>query len=108
MEPITEQEKQDFSEFLSTIYGPQANSWNINLKVLELFGELLQSSESCSRYMDMVPRPFVAGNVIKWASKQARGAIIRHLKNGGKHYLVCLRAAGARMKPQFYLASQGL
>lgn len=30
MEPITEQEKQDFREFLSTIYGPQANSWNIN------------------------------------------------------------------------------
>ncbi len=93
MEPITEQEKNDFREFLSTIYGPQTKNWNINLKVLELFGELLQSSESCSRYMDMVPRSFVAGSVIKWASKQARDAIIRHLKNGGKHYLICLRAA---------------
>ncbi len=108
MESITEQEKNNFREFLSTIYGPQANNWNINPKVLKLFGELLQSSESCSRYMDMAPRPFVAGNVIKWTSKQARDAIIRHLKNGGKHYLICLRAAGARMKPQFYLASQGL
>ena len=107
MELLTEQEVKDFREFLSTIYGPQANSWNINLKVLDLFGDLMQSSESCSRYMDMVPRPFVAGNVIKWTSRQARGAIIRHLKNGGKHYLLCLRAAGARMRSQFYLASQG-
>lgn len=107
MELLTEQEIKDFREFLSTIYGPQANSWNINLKVLELFGDLVQSSESCSRYMDMVPRPFVAGSVIKWTSRQARGAIMRHLKNGGKHYLLCLRAAGARMKSQFYLASQG-
>ena len=88
MELLTEQEIEDFREFLSTIYGPQANRWNIDLNVLELFGDLVQSSESCSRYMDMVPRPFVAGNVIKWTSRQARGAIIRHLKNGGKHYLL--------------------
>lgn len=108
MEPITEQEAKDFRGFLSTIYGLQANNWDINLEVLELFGELIQSSDSCSRYMDMIPRPFVAGNVINWANRQARGTVIRHLKNGGKHYLICLRAAGVRMKPQFYLASQGL
>lgn len=108
MEPISEQEKNDFREFLSTIYGPQVNDWNINMKVLELFGKLLQSSESCSRYIDMVPRPFVVGNVIKWASRQARGTIIRHLKNGGKHYLICLRVVGMRMKSKFILASQGL
>lgn len=108
MEPLTEQEKNEFREFLSIIYGNQARSWNINLKVLKLFGELIQSSESCSRYMDMVPRPFIVGNVIKWASKQARDAVIRHLKNGGKHYLVCLRAAGLGLKTDFLMASQGL
>ncbi len=108
MEVLTEQEKIDFKGFLATIYGPQVNNWNVNIKVLELFGELLQSSESCSRYMDIVPRPFVVGNVIQWGSKQVRNLIIRHLKNGGEHYLICLRAAGARMKPRFILASQGL
>lgn len=107
MDPVTKQEKNEFREFLSVIYGNQAKSWNVNLKVLELFGQLIQSSESCSRYMDMVPRPFVVGNIIKWASKQARGAIIRHLKNGGKHCLICLRVAGLRLKPKFILASQG-
>ncbi len=74
MDFITEQEKSEFKKLLSTIYGAQVNSWNINMKVLKLFGELMQSSESCSRYIDFVPRPFVAGSVIKWANKQARGA----------------------------------
>lgn len=105
MDTISEQEKNDFREFLSVIYGKQAKKWNINLKVLELFGRLLQSSESCSRYMDWVPRPFIAGNVIRWASRQARNAIIRHIKNGGRHYLLCLRARGLIFKHDFIMAS---
>jgi len=108
VDTITEKEKSEFREFLSVIYGEQAKSWNINLKVLELFGQLIQSSDSCSRYMDMVPRPFVVGSIIKWASKQARDAVIRHLKNGGKHYLICLRAAGLSRKTDFIMASRGL
>ncbi|MCW8127551.1 hypothetical protein [Microbulbifer halophilus] len=108
MDPITEAEKSEFRELLAVIFGDQALQWNINIKVLELFGQLMQSSESCSRYMDLVPRPFVAGSVIQWAKKQARSAIIRHLKNGGEHYLICLRAAGLGRKTEFHMASQGL
>ncbi len=108
MDLITEQEKDEFREFLSVIYGEQAKSWNINLKVLVLFGELIQSSDVCSHYMDMVPRLFVVGSIIKWASKQARNAIIRHLKNGGKHYLICLRTVGLSRKTDFVMASRGL
>ena len=107
MEPVTEQEQSEFREILSVIYGLQANKWNINLNVLELFRELLLSSESCSRYMDMVPRPFGAGSAINWARRQARDAIIRHFKNGGEHYLICLRAPGLKMKTRFHLAAQG-
>lgn len=107
MEVLSEQEKDDFREIISIIYGQQVNSWNINIKVLELFEELLDSGESCSRYIDMTPRPFVAGSPIQWGNKQVRDAIVRHLINGGKHYLICLRAAGMRLKPKFILVSQG-
>lgn len=107
MEAITDQEKADFRDILSIIFGPQAEKWQINLAVLELLGELMQSSDSCSRYMDMVPRPFAGGNVSRWASKQFREAIVRQLKNGGTHYLLCLRAIGLKMKSRFHLASQG-
>jgi len=108
MEPITTQEIKDIQGFLAVIYGDQALKWNINLKVLELFGELLKASDSCSRYMDMVPRPFYVGNAIKWVSKQARQAVIRHLKNGGKHYLLCLRGVGVKYKTAIYMASLGV
>ncbi|MCF6250412.1 MAG: hypothetical protein L3J75_03960 [Methylococcaceae bacterium] len=108
MEQITEQEKKEFQAFLSVIYGDQVLKWDINLKVLELFGKLLQTSDSCSRYMDLVPRPFYFGNAIEWVSKQARNAVIRHLKNGGEHYLICLRVTGLSMKTEFIMASRGL
>lgn len=108
MDSISEQEKQDIRELLATIFGDDALTWNINLRVLQLFGELLQSSGRCSRYMDKVPRPYYFGSSIKWASKQVRTAVIRHLRNGGRHYLICLRAAGLSRKTDFVLASRGL
>jgi len=107
MDLITEPEKEEFQNFISAIYGPQAMSWEINLKVSEIFGELIQSSDTCSRYMDTVPRPFIAGSAIKWGSKQARNAVIRHLKNGGKHYLICLRATGLSRRTDIEMASKG-
>lgn len=107
MDAITEQEKKDIRAFLVTIYGEQARKWDINFRVLELFGELLQSSDTCSKYMDSVPRPYYFGNTIKWASKQVRQAIVRHLKKGGKQYLVCLRAAGLSKKSDFVIAASG-
>ncbi len=108
MERITEQEKKEFQSILSVIYGEQALKWNINFKVLELFGRLIKTSEACSRHMDLIPRPFYLGNAVKWVSKQARNAVIRHLKNGGKHYLLCLKVTGLHMKTDFIMASRGL
>jgi len=55
----------------------------------------------------MVPRPFYIGNVIKMGQKQARQAVIRHLKNGGKNYLLCLRGVGVKYKTAIYMASLG-
>lgn len=108
MEQITEEEKKEFRGFLEVIYGSQVNRWNINVEVLKLFEVLIRKSETCSQSMDLVPRPFVAGNAIKWASKQARKAVLRILKRKEKQYFVCLRAAGLGMKREFELASLGI
>lgn len=107
MDVISQSEQNEFREMLSKIFGNQAKGWNINLRVLELLEELISKSESCSRYMDSVPRPYYFGDSIKWASKQVRAAIVRHLRNGGDHYLLCLRGAGLGMKTEFVLASGG-
>lgn len=106
MDSITEVEKMEFRRALSVIFGAQAKKWNINLQVLKLFEKLMKKSDYCSRYMDTVPRPYYFGNSIKWASKQARSAIIRHLKTGNDQYLLCLRGAGLGMKTEFIMAGK--
>lgn len=108
MEPLTPDEKKEFQEILSYFYGDQAYNWNINMNVLKLLEELLRKSDSCSKYMDMVPRPFYFGNALKWASKQARKAILRHLKNKDKSYYLCLKGAAIGMRSKFQAASMGL
>lgn len=108
MDKIDKQEEIQFQELMEPIFGKQVYSWTVNIKVLELFEELIATSSSCSKYMDMVPRPFYFGNSIKWISKQARNAVIRNLKQGDKNYLICLRVSGLKMKHQFVMASRGI
>jgi len=108
MEKIDQPEQREFQDLMEPIFGSQVYGWTINIKVLELFEQLVATSSSCSKYMDMVPRPYYFGDSIKWISKQARNAVIRNMKLGGNHYLLCLRVAGLKMKHQFEMASRGL
>ena len=108
MEALSSEEKKEFQDILSVFYGNQAYQWNINIKVLELLEELLRKNDDCNRYMDKVPRPFYFGNALKWASKQAREAIIRHIKGRNKSYYVCLKASAVGMRTKFHLASMGI
>lgn len=104
---LSESETQEFQKILSYLYGDVALSWNINLRVLELLERLLRKSDFCSRSLDLVPRPFVVGGVIKWASKQARDVVLRHLRNQDKHYYACLKGAALSMRTRFELAAMG-
>lgn len=55
--------------------------------------------------MDLVPRPSGGGSAVKWGQKQVREFIIKRMKdNGGKHYVVCMKASAAAMKNDFYMA----
>jgi hypothetical protein len=108
MDPLTTEEKKEFQEILSYFYGEQTYNWNINMNVLKLLEELLRKSDSCSKYMDMVPRPFYVGNALNWANRQARNAIIRHLKGRDRNYYLCLRGAAIGMRTKFQAASMGL
>ncbi|KEQ18701.1 hypothetical protein [Endozoicomonas numazuensis] len=108
METLTNEEKKEFQDILSVFYGNQAYSWNINLKVLKLLEQLLRKNEDCNKYMDKVPRPFYFGNALNWASKQARNAVIRHIKGRNKSYYICLKGSAIGMRTKFQLASMGI
>lgn len=107
MDSIDPAEERRFQELMEPIFGKQVFDWKINIRVLELFEKLIKSSAECSRQLDLVPRPFYFGSSIRWANKQARAAVRRALGNVGKHYLLCLRAAGLKMKTEFLIASRG-
>lgn len=108
MEPLTPDETKEFQEILSYFYGEQTYNGNINMEVLKLLVELLRKNDFCSKHMDMVPRPFYFGNAFRWASRQARNAILRHIKNQDSSYYVCLRGAAIGMRTRFQAASMGL
>ncbi len=108
MDTITEAEQRDFRKLLIAIYGDIAKDWPINRRILELLDTLIRDSEICSRYMHNVPRPFYFGDPAKWAKREFRDAFLRHLLNGGEHYLICLRGTGIKMKTEFILAARGL
>lgn len=65
MDPLSHEEKKEFQDILSYFYGNQAYNWNINKEVLGLLEELLRKNDSCSKYMDLVPRVFYVGNALR-------------------------------------------
>lgn len=104
-QPLSVQEKQDTRDILSNFYGSQVNNWGISLKTFEILERLIRKTSACDRMMDLVPRPFGGGSVIKWGQKQVREFVIKKLTgNGGKHYVACMKASAAAMKTDFYMA----
>lgn len=102
---ITQEEVETVRKALVKLYGPQAKSWSVNGQTFELLGRLIGKTTGCDKAMDIVPRPHSGGNVGKWASKQARGAITRLLKRPeADHYIACMKSAALGMKTEFVLA----
>ena len=106
---ISEDEKNDLKKILRNFYGNQVDSWLITLKSFELFGELIAETKACDVAMNFVPRPYIGGSIIKWASKEIRQTIVRHfLKPENKHYIICMKVASYKMKTKFILSQHGI
>lgn len=107
-DPITNEEKSQLREILSNFYGSASRHWEITPRTFELFGDLVERTKGCDSAMDAVPRPFGGGNVVKWASKQVRSAVLRAFKDqAGRHYISCMRSAALGMRSQFEMAQYG-
>jgi len=96
-------------EFLVSLYGAQANSWNINNQVGAVVYEMVRKSSQCSATMNWVPRPLNPfSNPFTQIAKQQIKAFINSLLDNKEHYVACLRAASLNHKSKIYLASQGV
>lgn len=104
-EPLAATEVQDTKDILQNFYGAQTQNWRISTRTLEVLGRLIEKTKACDSMMDLVPRPFGAGSVIKWGQKQVRQAVLRKLKDSsGKHYIACMKASAASMRTDFYMS----
>jgi len=64
----------------------------------DLLAVLMLKSGNCTKAMHLVPRPWDFSNPAKWASKQARQALVRLLTSReGQHYITCMKTAAAVM-----------
>lgn len=109
VEELTSDEVAEVQKVLKAVYGEQALNWNVSLKTYNLLGELILRSDQCSRFMDVVPRPYSFGDPLKYARKQVRAALTRSLLHkSNEHYLSCLTTVGASMKTQFAMAGMDL
>ncbi|REL25733.1 hypothetical protein DXX93_03635 [Thalassotalea euphylliae] len=95
---------------LKSFFGASyASRITINDKVVKLTWEMVRSSQSCSKMMDLVPRP--AGTI------PGAGYIAKQLAQLGKRiatakddsiYILCKNGAAYRYSRQIQMASNGL
>ena len=109
MQVLTEQEKNDIRDILHNFYGSQVKNWRITIRTFEVLGELMKETKQCGELMDLVPRPFGGGAVIKWGQKQVRDFVLRKLKSSeGKHYIICMKVGAANFRRDFDMARHGI
>lgn len=102
-------ERDDLKEFLVALYGNQANQWPMTESMFDLTFKLISESGSCTRAMDLIPRPAPpTGRPYQWLSKHIRGLFLRELKDNKKQYSICLKATALKMAGEFHMAASGV
>lgn len=102
-------EQNDLREFLVTLYGSQARSWQPSPELFDLTFELVSESGECTKAMRFVPRPLAPGrSPFRYLATEVRRKFLRALRENRDHYAVCLSAAANRMAHRFHFAAQGL
>jgi len=101
-------EKELLKEFLVSLYGNQANNWNMSEEVFNITYKMIEGASSCSDAMDLVPRPHALGKApIQYLKKEIRKNFIRELKDRKEYYKACLGLTALRYKSPIEIATLG-
>lgn len=105
---LTEANITDVKLILRGFYGPNiANTIRVNPQVIEILGEMLSSSKTCSRMMDRAPRPSASKPGIGYMPRQLRDIARRVAANEGV-YLSCKNETARRYRTKLEEAGPGL
>ena len=101
-------EKDDLRAVLRPLYGPSADSWVMNERVLDLYAELLSRAGNCSRSFDGEQRIDSDFGTRKSMKRKLR-RIAHALLNGRRDmYVTCFRNVAYTMRSEFDTAGSGL
>ena len=83
-------------------------SWNgnVNEKVAEIFGIMLEQTARCSDAINWIPTPPTGPASIKWLATSLGKAVYNHLQN--KLSITCARGVIYKWNTQMEMASMGL
>ena len=104
--PLTSREIDDARVILAGFFGRNiGDKISINNRVIEVLGEMLTSTEQCSRLMDLIPRSgYIDSGYIK---RQLRNIARRVQRNDG-NYLICKKFIAAHWRREIEMASRGI
>jgi hypothetical protein len=101
--------KSDLKEFLVSVFGVQAQSWNMNEEVFNLTHEFVRKTGKCSSAIDTVPNPMGPGqSAYSYLSSLARGYFLKYINQNKEQYVICTTSIARDMVRRFQLASMGL
>lgn len=107
---ISDKDKQYAKAILAAFYGQNiAENISINEKTVDLIGQMLEKTYTCTEAMELVPRPVSpvgAKPGVNWALKQIRKTGMRILNSSiQKISLTCKRAVAASFRGKIELSS---
>ena len=107
---INHDDKKHAKAILTAFYGRNiAESIRINEKTIDLIGQMLEKSNSCTEAIELVPRPISPTGArpgVQWALKQIRKTGTRLLNSPAqKVSLTCKKAVAASFRSRLELES---
>jgi hypothetical protein len=101
-------EQQDLRIIVEAFYGKHNTaSWKMNEELVSVVTKMLNSSKTCSKAFDFVPRPGVYLTP-KDVGKELRRMAKRVMQAGGANYALCEIFVARNMRPEAEKAGQGI
>jgi len=107
MADLTEREQKDLRIILVHIFGQEASTWKMNTGTLSATGKMLAANRTCSKAIDVTPRPAGFMPDLSYLRRQLRDMARRAINHDGI-YEACQYGGAYNWKQTIYLASEGM
>jgi len=83
------EDEENLREVLTSWYGPTAQNWNINDKLINTIIGMVKDMLDCSHTMSYVPQPISFGNPLSQLARIELKGFINRLRDDSRIYVIC-------------------